>query len=221
MSNRQGCTVVGIDVGGAKKGYHAVAFTDGKYVGHTTSGNVETIAVWVKEQGAQVVAVDAPCGWSTDGGSRPCERELQRIGISSFYTPTRERAILSKRDFYGWVFNGEALYVELKAHFPLYSGGVVEAGRPFCFETFPHAITWQLRGGQADAKKKRDQRRELLEWKLGQEEAANLKGIDFKDAALCAWMAAHAVAGGSLHALGDVESGFLLVPEREVQMAGF
>jgi predicted RNase H-like nuclease len=49
---------------------------------------------------------------------------------------------------------------------------------------------------------------------------AKLKGIDFIDAALCAQMAADVVAGAPFHALGDVQSGFLLVPELEVQGAG-
>ena len=80
--------------------------------------------------------------------------------------------------------------------------------------------TWQRRGGNASAKDKKAQRKELLELNLGKEEVAKLKGIDFIDAALCAWMAADVAAGAPFHALGDVESGFLLVPELEVQGAG-
>jgi hypothetical protein len=34
---------------------------------------------------------------------------------------------------------------------------------PGCFETFPHAITWHLRGGKAKAAQKRTQRREMLQ----------------------------------------------------------
>jgi hypothetical protein len=124
------------------------------------------------------------------------------------------------RAFYDWVRNGEALFHALQPHFPLYTGGAVEPGRRFCFETFPHAITWQRRGGNASARDKKAQRKELLELNLGKEEVAKLKGIDFIDAALCAQMAADVLAGAPFHALGDVQSGFLLVPELEVQGAG-
>ena len=173
---------------------------------------------WCLNQKAQAVAVDAPCGWSMDGGSRPCERELQRLGISSFYTPMKAKA--DGLAFYDWVRNGEALFHALQPHFPLYTGGTVEPGRRFCFETFPHAITWQRRGGNASARDKKAQRKELLELNLGEEEVAKFKGIDFKDAALCAQMAADVVAGAHFHALGDVQSGFLLVPVQGSQVAG-
>jgi hypothetical protein len=34
-------------------------------------------------------------------------------------------------------------------------------GERYSFETFPHAITWHLRGGLANARRKREQRRAL------------------------------------------------------------
>lgn len=223
--SRPNSVAIGIDVGGSSKGFHAVALQGnvvlearcfrGSERGHVIGDLVR----WCVDQKAQAVAVDAPCGWSMDGGSRPCERALQRMGISSFYTPTKAKA--EGRAFYDWVRNGEALFHALQPHFPLYTGGgAVEPGRRFCFETFPHAITWQRRGGNASARDKKAQRKELLELNLGKEEVAKLKGIDFIDAALCAQMAADVVAGAPFHALGDVQSGFLLVPELEVQGAG-
>jgi len=171
------------------------------------------LAKWCVDLDARAVAVDAPCGWSVDGGSRPCERELHRCGISSFYTPTKAKA--DGRAFYDWVRNGEALFQALQPHFPLYAGKLPAQDQPFCFETFPHAITWQRRGGNASAKDKKNQRRALLTPHLGQEVAAKLKNnIDFIDAALCAQLAAEVAAGGQFCAFGDVESGFLLVPKR-------
>jgi predicted RNase H-like nuclease len=217
---------VGIDVGGSSKGFHAVALQGNKVLeakcfrGSEREHVIGELVRWCVNQKAQAVAVDAPCGWSMDGGSRPCERALQRMGISSFYTPMRAKA--EGRAFYDWVRNGEALFHAFQSHFPLYKGGgAVEPGRRFCFETFPHAITWQRRGGNADAKSKRKQRRDLLEQGQRPVDLAKHKSsIDFIDAALCAQMAADVLAGAPFHALGDVESGFLLVPELEVQGAG-
>ncbi len=206
------------------KGFHAVAMQGNKVLeakcfrGSSREQTTKDVVNWCVDHQAQAVAVDAPCGWSMDGGSRPCERELQRLGISSFYTPMKAKA--DGRAFYDWVRNGEALFHALQPHFPLYTGGTVEPGRRFCFETFPHAITWQRRGGNASARDKKAQRKELLELNLGEEEVAKFKGIDFKDAALCAQMAADVVAGAHFHALGDVQSGFLLVPVQGSQVAG-
>lgn len=215
---------VGIDVGGSSKGFHAVALQGNtvleakRFEGSERGHVIGELVRWCVNQRAQAVAVDAPCGWSMDGGSRPCERELQRMGISSFYTPMKVKA--EGRAFYDWVRNGEALFHALQPHFPLFIGGTVEPGRRFCFETFPHAITWQRRGGNASARDKKAQRKELLELNLGEEEVAKLKNIDFIDAALCAQMAADVVAGACFHPLGDVQSGFLLVPVQGGQVAG-
>ena len=215
MSNRQGCTVVGIDVGGAKKGYHAVAFTDGKYVGHTTSGNAETIASWVKEQGAQVVAVDAPCTWSKEGKSRPCETALRSMGVKCFSTPNAQfmdrleaEGTPGQKAFYCWMHQGKKMYVQLiKSGFPLLRTDPV-AGERFCFETFPHAIAHALLDPEVTGREKRAQRSGLLEKK----DTDFPKGlnIDFIDAAVCAHMA-HIVATS-----GDFE----LLPERSLHSTG-
>jgi predicted nuclease with RNAse H fold len=81
---------------------------------------------------------------------------------------------------------------------------------PGCFETFPHAITWHLRGGQAQAAQKRLQRQELLE-QAGLD-LTPLTNIDLIDAALCA-LTAHVVAiGGECVSYGEPESGLIVVP---------
>jgi len=207
--------VVGIDVGGAKKGYHAVAFTNGKYVGHTTSGNVETITSWAKEQGAQVVAVDAPCTWSKEGKSRPCETELRGRGIKCFSTPNAQvmdrleaEGTSGQKAFYGWMKQGEKMYDQLKkSGFPLLRIDPV-AGESFCFETFPHAIAHALLKPKVTGREKRAQR----SWLLDDRKTHFPKGlgIDFIDAAVCAHMA-HIVATS-----GDFE----LLPERSLHSTG-
>ena len=69
--------VVGIDVGGARKGFHAVAITDGTYLSHFTTQDVRKLSDWCRETvRARVIAVDAPCRWRGAGHARPAEREL-------------------------------------------------------------------------------------------------------------------------------------------------
>ena len=53
---------VGIDVGGERKGFHAVAFMDGDYVSQNATKDARELANWCrKTMQARVIAVDAPC----------------------------------------------------------------------------------------------------------------------------------------------------------------
>src|SRR5262245_48442062 len=83
--------VVGIDVGGPKKGFHAVALRDGTYFDRTESRSAREISDWCHALGACVVAVDAPCRWRRGERARQCERDLAAARISCFATPSRER----------------------------------------------------------------------------------------------------------------------------------
>ena len=107
-------TFVGIDVGGERKGFHAVALNDGKFLTQTTNPNPAAIVDWCLEYKASVIAVDAPCRWSKSGSSRLAERELSKQGIWCFSTPTKQRAL--QRNFYKWMLNGEKLYECLESH---------------------------------------------------------------------------------------------------------
>ena len=197
---------VGIDVGGAKKGFHAVALLKRRVVATLTTCSAADITLWCIQQGAAAVGVDAPCRWSVSGRSRPCERELASHGISAFSTPTR--ATGEAHPFYRWMVNGLALYKRLASHYCLYDGRspLVE---PFCFETFPHAIACALEGKRLSADRKRMDRRRLLE-RAGFAVQA-LTSIDQVDAALCALSAQHVLAG-RFHTYGDAAEGFILVP---------
>src|SRR5450755_4271128 len=103
--------VVGIDVGGQRKGFHAVALRDGIFK-KTASVEHAEIVGWCLELKAEVVAVDAPCGWSQSTSSRCAERDLKVAGhkIHCFATPTHSQAQAHTKHFYDWVFNGEKLY---------------------------------------------------------------------------------------------------------------
>lgn len=173
---------VGVDVGGPGKGFHAVCLDQGRIIEITHTRDPGDLVAWICSMGAAVVAIDAPCGWSAGGKSRLAERELQRAGIHSFYTPARADALAS--DFYRWVFNGESLYRLLAAEYPLFDGQ--SPGSKTCFETFPHAVTWQFAPGYA-IREKRQVRKAMLERQGCAVD--RLTNIDLVDAAVCAMSA--------------------------------
>jgi predicted nuclease with RNAse H fold len=201
-----GSVVVGIDVGGTKKGFHAVALRNTRVLGTLASCSAADVAAWCREQDASAVGVDAPCRWRLTGQARPCERRLARLGISAFSTPNRATGAV--HPFYRWMVNGAELFRRLGMHYRLYDGRT-RPRRPMCFETFPQAIACALAGKMLSAKRKRVDRRRLLE-KAGI--ATNtLATIDGIDAALCALTAQHVLAG-RFNAYGDAAEGFILLP---------
>jgi len=214
VAARAESTVIGIDVGGSRKGFHAVALSAGAYAGQLATTEVQELAHWCRALiGAQLIAVDAPCHWSTDGRARACERELHAAGIRCFASPSRQAALSHPSNYYGWMLQGEALYRELESSHPLLGAlppAAPPPSAPACFETFPHAITWHLRGGQAQARLKRSQRLALLQ--QAGIDTTRLSSIDRIDAALCA-LAAHLLASGHpCRAYGKPTSGWILVP---------
>ena len=208
MNRDHGLIAVGIDVGGWKKGFHAVALRDGRLSAMVSTENPAHVAAWCRARGASAIGIDAPSQWSLSGRARPCERELAALGMSVFFTPSR--AVGEVHPFYRWMVNGTALYTRLLTHYRLYDGQVPTVD-PLCFETFPQAIACALAGKTLSAKKKRVDRRRLLEDAGIATES--LTTIDQVDAALCALAAQHVLAG-SFKAFGEVGEGFILVPNR-------
>ncbi len=202
-------TVVGVDVGGPRKGYHAVALGPRRSFVRFHSHSAAAIAAWCVEQQARAVAVDAPCRWRAEGQrARAAERELAAHRISCFSTPTRARAL--GHAFYTWMFAGEDLYSALRSSFPLYDGAPAVAG-PVCFETYPQAIACALSGTivSAAAKTKRAVRSDLLA-RAGLDPEA-FPTVDEVDAALCA-LTARQVLAGRFQVYGDAASGCIVVP---------
>lgn len=202
-------TVVGIDVGGERKGFHAVALRGGFFEEKITATDPAVIVDWCLAQKATVVSVDAPCGWSQTGPSRLAERELELLGekIYCFATPTRERAKNHDKGFYDWVFNGEKLYVELQKYYPLFNGERRKG--PLCIETFPHAVVCSMASQVVSAKLKVKVRRNALQ--SSGYDISGLSNIDFVDAALCA-VAANEFLKDNYKSFGNREEGFIVVP---------
>jgi predicted nuclease with RNAse H fold len=200
---------IGIDVGGPKKGFHAVALKEGRYFDKLRSPDWRELASWCKDLGARVVGVDAPSRWSTTARARRAERELMKDGIWCFSTPSLDIAESHPSDYFGWMRSGAKLYDALiSSGYPLFAG-TRHSGRPVCFETFPHAIACALQGAVVSAKRKRQTRRSLLRENAIVTEA--LTNIDWIDAALCA-LAAYRFVSGSVKTYGAVEEGYIVVP---------
>ena len=201
-------TVVGVDVGGMRKGFHAVALRDNQIVAKLTTCSALDVATLCREQGAAAVGIDAPCQWSLTGRARPCERELAGLGMSVFSTPSQ--AVGQVHPFYRWMVNGAELFQLLVPDYWLYDGRSAPLD-PLCFETFPQAIACSLAGRNLSAKNKRADRRRLLVQAGISSEA--LPPIDDIDAGLCALSAQHVLAG-RFKAYGDAAEGFILLPAR-------
>ena len=198
----------GIDVGGQKKGFHAIAMRDHAILGKTSSCDPTEIATWCKESGAAVVGVDAPISWSKTGRARSAERTLMQQGIWCFSTPTEKAAKAHPTNHFGWMLQGTKLYRALDKSFARFDG-TNERARPICFETFPHAIACALSGAPVPAKNKYKIRRALLA-KAGIS-CDPLTNIDFVDAALCAFTA-HYFARSQYVQYGDTDEGCIVVP---------
>ncbi|HEX6950016.1 MAG TPA: DUF429 domain-containing protein [Nitrospira sp.] len=81
--------VAGVDVGGAKKGFHAVAFQGRMLSAKLTTCSAAAVVAWCREQRVSAIGIDAPSRWSLTGRARSCERELAHAGMSTFSTPSR------------------------------------------------------------------------------------------------------------------------------------
>lgn len=200
--------VVGIDVGGSRKGFHAVALKGGKYSGQYASKDVGDLVGWCREIDAIVVAVDAPCRWSKDGRARPAERELMKKGIWCFSTPTVQRAIEHPKNHFGWMLRGEELFQALAPSHPVCYSPFARSQK-CSIETFPHAVAWHLTGGKAIAREKHSQRRSILE--RAKIDLSELTKIDLVDAAICALTAHCFCSGGEFASYGEADTGYIIV----------
>jgi predicted nuclease with RNAse H fold len=108
-------TVVGIDVGGRKKGFHGCALRGAEIVaGPERLADVAAAVEWTASHDPALVAIDSPRTCAPEGErSRPDERELNREVCGIRWTPPREE--LAGNPYYGWVEHGLELYAALAA----------------------------------------------------------------------------------------------------------
>ena len=202
-------TVVGVDVGAPRKGLHGVALCGTRFIDkHSTPDPLE-MAAWCRHIEARAVGVDSPCFWSPTGRARTAERELMQCKIQCFSTPSQLAAECHPTNHFGWMVAGASLYKSLASEFELYRGDPSTIARPFCFETFPHAIACALAGTVVSAKKKSQLRRKLLS--DAGVDTAPLTNIDLVDAALCA-LTASSMLSGNFRCYGEATTGLIVVP---------
>lgn len=207
VATRRFPVVAGIDVGGPGKGFHLVALRDREICHVAKLATPADVTARCATLGVEVIAIDAPSGWSRASGTRVAEAELQARGISCFRTPQRAAAL--GRPFFAWVFNGEALFSTLMPEFAHFEGRPYGRGRPVCFETYPFAAATALAGRKLRAADKDADRRLLL--RAAGVDLTPLRGIDTVDAALCALVACSYVAGRHT-AVGNRAEGFIVWP---------
>ncbi len=202
--------VAGIDVGGARKGFHAVLLEGRRVVDQLNTSDEEALAQWCLR--ADRIAIDAPCGWAQAGQrSRLCERQLLAAGMHCFATPTREAALASRSNFYGWMLRGEALYSALQGHGLMIARDTQDLEGRCCFESFPHGVTIAL-SPQLEVKSalKLEQRSALIE-RFGVSRCG-LSSIDWIDAAVCALFAELLADGFPVAVYGEPDTGLLVLP---------
>lgn len=226
MTTARASIGVGIDVGGTRKGFHMVGIDGGMAIrrvqhAHSVNDALEVLREWGGRTSIPVVAIDSPCKWGINAGSRQAERDLKlcESKVHCFCTPSEHRAdehkakalASGRNDFYGWVRNGMALFDALADDWPLYLG---EYRQPTAIETFPQAVSCYLQGRVV----KRDRRNRLQLVKSLANGAEQLgRDPDFIDAALCAIAARAFVAnadtlGQTFQKFGNAPEGFIVVP---------
>lgn len=177
-------TVVGVDVGGPRKGFD-VAVCRGPTVHLHRTRDVDEVVRLVDS--AVLVGVDAPVAWAPDGeASRPDERAFARAGICGIrYTPDEAAARARTDGYLDWVWQGLALH-----------GALRDAGTP-TVEVFPTAAWTRWLGRRGDRSRlawARDGLRHLRRTGL-RDDAGDRPTQDALDAIAAALVTAQARAG--------------------------
>jgi predicted nuclease with RNAse H fold len=199
---------IGIDVAEERKGLDVVALgTDRRVERVLSRATVADVVAMTHDLRPDVVCIDSPPTWSADGKSRAGERELRRLGITAFSTPTDP----GDHAFYRWMRVGFSIFDAVAVSHPRYRGGPV---RGTAAEVFPEATAVLLAGRLRSVdESKRRFRREVLE-RHGVD-TTGLRTIDAVDAALAALTGVLALEGEPSF-LGDPAEGVILLPVPEL-----
>jgi predicted nuclease with RNAse H fold len=197
--------VAGVDVAEARRGFDLVLLDrDRTVVGSAGRLPLEDCAQAILEAEPELVCIDSPPAWGRSGRSRLAERELARLGISAFCTPTDP----GDHPFYAWMRAGFALFEAIGDAFPRYRSGPV-AGH--ALEVFPAATAAIVAGhGRPRNVPKGTFRRQVLD-AAGVTSPVRLPNIDRVDAALAALTGVYAMEGRG-RALGAPDEGVIVVP---------
>jgi predicted nuclease with RNAse H fold len=168
---------------------------------------VEDLRRLLPEWKPEIVAIDSPPGRGVRGGARQAERELLRLGIHSYGTPSRPDQMA--RPAYGWMRVGFEVFAACeRLGYARYSGGPVVA--PCAAEVFPHASAVVLGGGLPPRGMTKEAFRRAVLTERGVP-LGPLGSLDLVDAALAALTGLHALQG-DFSTVGDAEDGFILLP---------
>jgi predicted nuclease with RNAse H fold len=107
-------TWLGVDVGGARKGFDAALLAQDRLLELSSRLNVEGVVALADAARAELVAIDSPRCCAPEGHTaRECERALARAICGIRWTP--DRAHVARGDYYDWIRQGLELYAELAA----------------------------------------------------------------------------------------------------------
>lgn len=205
-------TFVGIDVGGAKKGFHCVALSSDRGLDARHFDSHDEVVDWLRGLVPRIVAIDAPCKWAKKGSSsREAERSLHKDGIHCFFSPDQDGSRRPKKANwnYDWIKQGRKIYDALSKDYPLFVGG--RERKALTIETFPHGVASALSEVPLSGNSKvRDRRRLLRE--VCEIDESRLRNIDFVDAALCAY-AAECFARDDIQVVGNPGEGYIVLPK--------
>ncbi len=199
---------LGIDVGGPKKGLDLVVLDERRVpVDVVRRADLSHVTDLIARWKPAVIAVDSPPRWGANGRSRLTERELARLNIHAFPTPS---AAHSADPMFDWMRQGIQVFERCaELGYPLFNGGTF---RKRAIEVFPHASAAVLAGClPPKGTTKRVWRERVL--RLQKVSTDGLSTMDAMDAALAA-LTGLLVLDGHASYLGDLREGVIVVPTR-------
>jgi predicted nuclease with RNAse H fold len=167
---------------------------------------VEDMPALLQEFSPAIVAIDSPPAWGLSGRSRRAERELRRLGLSSYATPSDPA--WRERPFYAWMKVGFTVFERAaKSGFGLFRRGRIDRTS---IEVFPYATAVTLTGALRPRlmTKGRWRRDVLMREGLAVDELRTLDAVDAALAALTGLIARQ----GRFTAVGDPREGVIVLP---------
>ncbi len=141
--------VAGVDVGGPRKGFHAVALEGSRVIdGPIRLRRPGEVIDWLKQHRPRVVAADSPRSPAQrNETAREDERNFAQLRICGIrWTPDLETLQSHTSGYYDWVLNGFRLYEALDDSAEDTGWEVIE-----CFPTATWTVRFEPRAGRRRA----------------------------------------------------------------------